>query len=471
VKRALLSCLFALECGRTQLSPASPQALIDVATIDFGQTPVLFPVQRTLIVRSAGFSTLHIASTTVTGAAFAGSSGSLALAAGATASLPLTFTPPASGAFQGSVTLAMDDPQQPTVTVSLIGTGTQPGSVAVSPSLLDFGRVGEGRSATRALKISSGGPADLFLDSLGFAAGTPAAFGYVGSVATPAALASGAELSLAVHFSPTPDTQLASGALAIVTSDPAQPVVQVPLVAQINRAPVAVASGSVDDGPPQVNLISAPAGAIVELDGSTSVDPDGDLPLTFAWTLTTRPAGSAALLSSPAAPKPVLSLDVAGIYSLQLEVTDATGLPSFAPARLDIQALPQIALLVELTWDQIPPDLDLHFLQSGAALNSPGDCYWANASPAFGPHHDGDALVGYGPELVEWRAPAAGSYALQVVYSATHGAAKPATNAQLRIFSQGVLAGVLTHAFSSAGETWDAGTLTWPGGVVVGAAP
>jgi hypothetical protein len=471
VKRALLSCLLALACGRTQLSVGSPQALVDATTIDFGQTPVLFPVQRTLVVRSAGFATLHIASTTVTGVAFSGSTAALDVAAGATVSLPLTFTPPASGAFQGSVTLAVDDPEQPTVTVALIGTGTQPGSVAVTPAVLDFGRVGEGRTVTRALKISSGGPADLFLASLGFAAGTPSAFGYVGSVATPAVLAAGNELSLAVHFSPTPVTQLASGALAIVTSDPLQPVVQVPLTAQINRAPVAVASGSVNGGAPQLNLVSAQAGAIVQLDGSASDDPDGDLPLAFSWTLTTRPAGSAAALSSSTTLAPVLSLDVAGIYSVQLEVTDATGLPSFAPARLDIQALPQIALLVELTWDQIPPDLDLHFLQSGAALNSAGDCYWANASPAFGPHHDGDALVGYGPELVEWTAPAAGSYALQVVYSAAHGAAKPATNAQLRIFSQGVLAGVLTHAFGNAGETWDAGTLSWPGGVVVGAAP
>jgi hypothetical protein len=182
--------------------------------------------------------------------------------------------------------------------------------------------------------------------------------------------------------------------------------------------------------------------------------------------LTTRPDGSAAALSSASAVSPALFLDVAGVYGLELEVQDATGLPSFAPARLDLQALPQVALVAELTWDQIAPDLDLHFLQPGAALDSAGDCSWANPTPAFGPRHDGDALVGYGPELVEWNAPAAGSYGLRVVYSADHGAAKPGTTAQLRIFSQGVLSAALTHSFGKAGEVWNAGSVTWPGGAV-----
>jgi hypothetical protein len=468
VKRAALSCVLLLACGRTQISAATPQALVDTTAIDFGSTPVLFPVQRTLPIRNVGFAVLHVAGAAVAGAAFSGSSGSFELAPGTSFSLPLTFTPPAAGGFQGTLTVSFTDSAS---TVALSGTGTEAGAVAVAPLSLDFGRVGEGRTETRALTVTSKGPADLFVDSLGFTAGSSAAFGYVGSVTTPAVLTVGNELRLAVHFSPTPDTQLTASALSIVTADPAQPVVQVPLQAQINRAPVAAASGATAGSAPQVNLVTAAAGSVVQLDGSASNDPDGDLPLTFAWTLTTRPDGSAAALSSANSPQPVLALDAPGIYSLQLTVDDSTGLPSFAPARLEIEALSPVALQVELTWDQIDPDLDLHFLQAGAALDSGGDCSWSNPNPSFGPHHDGDALVGYGPELVEWQAPAPGSYDLQVVYSADHAAAKPATNAQLRVFSQGVLVGVLTHAFAAKGETWKAGTLAWPSGTVVGAAP
>ena len=118
-------------------------------------------------------------------------------------------------------------------------------------------------------------------------------------------------------------------------------------------------------------------------------------------------------------------------------------------------------------WDQIPPDLDLHFLQQGALLDSSGDCFWSNSAPGWGPVHEGDRLTGYGPETVKWAAPSPGTYSIEVVYAADHGAPKPATNAQVRIYVEGVIAADLTHAFKSAGEVWTAGTLSWPSGKVV----
>ena len=107
-----------------------------------------------------------------------------------------------------------------------------------------------------------------------------------------------------------------------------------------------------------------------------------------------------------------------------------------------------------------------HFLQTGAALNSSGDCFWANPDPAFGPHHDGDKLVGYGPESVIWKTPIPGTYGMQVVYFSVKGASNPATTAQIRVYAQGVLAADLSHAFSRPGEVWNAGSVSWPSGAV-----
>jgi hypothetical protein len=82
-----------------------------------------------------------------------------------------------------------------------------------------------------------------------------------------------------------------------------------------NNAPVAVA------GPDQNVLV----GATVELDGSGSVDADGDL-LSYSWTITSKPAGSTAELSYTNGvaddPAPTFVADVAGVYVLGLVVGD-----------------------------------------------------------------------------------------------------------------------------------------------------
>lgn len=82
---------------------------------------------------------------------------------------------------------------------------------------------------------------------------------------------------------------------------------------KVNVAPVANA-GTVQ---------SVLAGAVVTLDGSTSSDANNDT-LTYAWTLTTKPTGSAAALSSATSAKPTFSADMAGSYIASLVVNDGT---------------------------------------------------------------------------------------------------------------------------------------------------
>lgn len=65
-------------------------------------------------------------------------------------------------------------------------------------------------------------------------------------------------------------------------------------------------------------------GALVQLDGSLSIDPDGD-PLTFSWRFTARPTDSTATLSDPTLVNPTFTADVAGEYTLELTVRDGRG--------------------------------------------------------------------------------------------------------------------------------------------------
>jgi hypothetical protein len=68
---------------------------------------------------------------------------------------------------------------------------------------------------------------------------------------------------------------------------------------------------------------AAVVGQTVTLDGSGSTDVDGNA-LTYVWALTTRPAGSGAVLSDPATVMPVFRVDRAGTYVAQLIVNDGT---------------------------------------------------------------------------------------------------------------------------------------------------
>ena len=61
--------------------------------------------------------------------------------------------------------------------------------------------------------------------------------------------------------------------------------------------------------------------AAVTLDGSTSADANSD-PLTYSWTLTSKPAGSSASLVNPTSAKPTFTADSAGSYVATLTVND-----------------------------------------------------------------------------------------------------------------------------------------------------
>ena len=66
----------------------------------------------------------------------------------------------------------------------------------------------------------------------------------------------------------------------------------------------------------------------VQLDGSTSFDPDGD-PITYAWSITSKPPYSEATLDDPTAAKPTFEADSLGTYVIELTVTDDKGIESF----------------------------------------------------------------------------------------------------------------------------------------------
>jgi hypothetical protein len=75
----------------------------------------------------------------------------------------------------------------------------------------------------------------------------------------------------------------------------------------------------------------------VSLDGSASIDPNGDS-ISYQWKLLSKPKGSQANLSKPKAVKARFTADVPGNYKVQLVVTDRWG-KSSDPHAMTISAL------------------------------------------------------------------------------------------------------------------------------------
>jgi len=80
------------------------------------------------------------------------------------------------------------------------------------------------------------------------------------------------------------------------------------------RPPVASA------GPDQDVL----TGQTVQLDGGSSIDPDGEA-LTYLWSFSSVPSGSTAALAAPTTTSPTFVANVAGVYEVRLTVTNTSG--------------------------------------------------------------------------------------------------------------------------------------------------
>src|SRR5205807_441247 len=125
------------------------------------------------------------------------------LPAGANCTINVTFTPTASGARTGTLSLSDDASGSPQI-MTLSGNGTAPG-VGLAPTSLDFGnQLLATTSAPMTVKLINTGAAALTINS--FAASSDFAATSTGASAcptSPATLAAGATCTINVTFTPT----------------------------------------------------------------------------------------------------------------------------------------------------------------------------------------------------------------------------------------------------------------------------
>lgn len=102
-----------------------------------------------------------------------------------------------------------------------------------------------------------------------------------------------------------------------------------------NATPIALASG------PALRL---PLNTTVTLRGTGSLDDDGD-PITYLWTMVSKPTGSTAALSATNTSTVQLTTDVVGSYQVRLRVTDPAGAYSEQVLTIDSGNAPPVAVI------------------------------------------------------------------------------------------------------------------------------
>lgn len=122
-------------------------------------------------------------------------------------------------------------------------------------------------------------------------------------------------------------------------------------------------------------------GTSVVVDGTGSLDPDGD-PLTYAWTLE-PPDGSSAALNDPTLDAPSFSTDVVGIYRLTLEVSDGGLLPSAVATTTVIAGIAT------------------GFLGEGSTCDTDAECLSANCDATLCAANEPPVAVASGPVEVD----------------------------------------------------------------------
>lgn len=477
----LAAACAAAACGDGDLGTALPGLVVNPRALDFEQLPVLD--DRTIVIqlRNAGRASLQVDGIEITGdpdGVFTLGEIPSEVAAGRTFDLEVRFQPKAQQAYAGKVVIESKDPKEPLVEVTLKGTGSTAATATITPRELDFGRVGEGRSAVRRVQVTSTGTADLKIRTIAFKGGSSAAYGFVGSTRTPQVLRKHVEgetdelVEITVKFAPTAAVTDTAGTLVLETTDPDNALVEIPLTASINRAPISVPKIVLDGGALGTEKLVAP-GTEVDLDGSGSSDPDGDVPLTFKWTLVERPHTSGATIAGDDTANPSFTPDQPGGYVAELVVTDAAGLSS-RTERVRVIGATSDKLIVQLTWSHPTADLDLHVRPLGQAFGGDADCTWWNPNPDWGqlgdpnddPAHLGDRLSGFGPEYVIYEEPADGQYTIAVKYISPQGSSDLKVRATVRVFLYGAIQREMQHEFTSPSTVWTPAAVTWPSGVV-----
>jgi hypothetical protein len=230
--------------------------------------------------------------------------------------------------------------------------------------------------------------------------------------------------------------------IIIESSDPDEPVVEVPIIAYARNAPIAIAKlrefDPLNPSAPYTDPTNIQPLRRVYFDGRKSYDPrdpaNPALLTTWEWKVLEYPVGTDPGMFQPQGFTTSLAnfwLPLAGHYVVGLTVGNDVGIMSgdTTDSRVEFDVIPGSRIHVQLTWDDGTNDQDLHLMKLPDATelcDTPWDCYFGNKEPVWfstdpvatgaNPRLDIDDTNGLGPENTNIDDPEPGTYRIAVHY-------------------------------------------------------
>ncbi len=216
------------------LSAATPTAGVlstSDSSLDFSSVPVGSTNTLSETLTNTGGTSVTVTQTNVSGAGFkvTGLSLPLTLNAGQSFTFGTVFAPTSGGSATGSISV-VSDASDPTLTISMAGTATVSGQLAVSPGTLNFGSVTVGQSKSLSASLTAGGSSITITG-----ANMSTSEFTVGGLSLPVTLAAGKSVSFTVTFKP--QSSGAASASAAFTSNASNSSVQQSLTGGGTPAP------------------------------------------------------------------------------------------------------------------------------------------------------------------------------------------------------------------------------------------
>jgi hypothetical protein len=215
----------------------------------FGSVNVGVTKSQVVTITNSDTSSVSISQVSVDSTAFSvsGISTPASLGASQSTTFTVTFAPKSSGNASGTVTIMSNAPN-PSLTMSVSGTGVSPGDLSANSTSLGFGNVNVGSTRSLSETITNNDASSISVSQLGITGAGMT----VSGIATPLTLNGGQSATFTVKFAPT-SAGTVGGSLT-VTSTATNPTLTIPVSGTgvapgvLSANPTSLSFGNVNDG-------------------------------------------------------------------------------------------------------------------------------------------------------------------------------------------------------------------------------